>query len=240
MSIEEQDNWLSTPLGHYLREQEQVMYDRAVGDIFGFNAVQIGMPKMNLLQNSRIPLSFLADIGTGQVKCDARQLPFSSNCIDLLLLPHVLEFNEHPHHVLREAERVLVPEGHIVISGFNPMSSWGMKKYFCCKEGYPWNGVFISLPRIKDWLALLGFELVGGRMACHSPPFRNPSWLKKFQFMDSAGDRWWPMMGGVYFIVAKKRVVNLRLIRPSWNKSKLKSLVSAPSPTTAERNNGRP
>lgn len=239
MSIEEQECWLSTPLGLYLQEQEQAMYDRAVGDIFGFNAVQLGMPEMNLLRNSRIPFSFKADVRTGAVHCDARQLPFASNCIDLLLLPHVLEFNEDPHQALREAERILVPEGHIIITGFNPLSFWGLKRLMCRKEGYPWDGNFLSLLRIKDWLALLGFEAVGGRMGCYAPPLNNPSGLKRFQFLDRAGDRWWPMMGGVYFIVAKKRVVNLRLIRPNWNRSKLKSLVSAPSQTTTEKNHGR-
>lgn len=225
-----QHEWLTTPLGLYLQQQEQTLFDSAVSDIFGFNAVQIGMTSMDLLRSSRIPFSLKAGNGQGDALCDSRYLPFLNNSIDLLLLPHALEFSHDPHQTLREAERVLVPEGHIMLTGFNPISAWGLKRGLTKDDGYPWNGSFLPLLRIKDWLALLGFEMVAGRMACYSPPFANPTWRRRFEFMDKAGDRWWPMMGGVYFIAAKKRVLGMRVIRPNWKKSKLKSsLISVPS-----------
>ncbi|HZV99634.1 MAG TPA: class I SAM-dependent methyltransferase [Methylophilaceae bacterium] len=230
MSIQDQHEWLATPLGSYLQEQEQVLYDNAVSDVFGFNAVQIGMQEMDLLRNSRISFSLKADVDHGSVRCDSSYLPFKNNSIDLVLLPHTLEHSEIPHQTLREAERVLVPEGHVMISGFNPISAWGLKHVTAKDNSYPWNGCFRTLLRIKDWLALLGFEVVDTRMACYALPFSNPVWLQKSRCMDKAGDRWWPMMGGVYFIVAKKRVLGMRLIRPNWKKAKLKpSLVPAPS-----------
>mgnify|MGYP001327104823 CR=1 FL=1 len=230
MSTDAQHEWLKTPLGVYLQLQEQALFDSAVSDVFGFNAVQIGMTAMNLLGNSRMPFSFKAGNCEGATLCDSRHLPFLSNCIDLLLLPHALEFSHDPHQTLREAERVLVPEGHIMLTGFNPISAWGLKRGLTKDDGYPWNGSFLPLLRIKDWLALLGFEMVAGRMACYAPPFASPTWRRKFEFMDKAGDRWWPMMGGVYFVAAKKRVLGMRVIRPNWKKSKLKSsLISVPS-----------
>lgn len=233
MSIEDQQEWLATPLGAYLQAQEQLLFDDAVSDVFGFNALQLGMLEMDLLRNSRIPFSFKADLKQGAVRCDSSQLPFLTNSIDLLLLPHALEFSPSPHQTLREAERVLMPEGHIMITGFNPISAWGLKRLGAKRDGYPWNGRFLTLLRIKDWLELLGFEMVTARMACYPPPFSNPAWLNRFQFMEKSGDRWWPMMGGIYFVVAKKRVLGMRLIRPNWNKSKLKpSLVPAPSQKT--------
>lgn len=229
MSLANSHEWLKTPLGDYLQAREQALFDEAVSDIFGFNAMQLGMPEIDLLRNSRISYTFKADNLLGKVRCDASQLPFQAGSIDLVLLPHVLEFNADPHQTLREAERVLLPEGHIMISGFNPISAWGLKR-MTVKQGYPWCGQFLPLLRIKDWLALLGFELAGVRMACYTPPFSNSSWLQRFQFMDKTADRFWPMMGGVYFIVAKKRVLGMRLIRPNWNKSKLKpSMVPAPT-----------
>ena len=232
MSADTQHEWLTTPLGAYLQQQEQALFDSAVSDVFGFNAVQIGMATMDLLRSSRIPFSFKAGNGQGDALCDSRYLPFLSNSIDLLLLPHALEFSHDPHQTLREAERVLVPEGHIMLAGFNPISAWGLKRALTKDDGYPWNGSFLRLPRIKDWLALLGFEMVAGRMACYAPPFANPAWRRRFEFMDKSGDRWWPMMGGIYFIVAKKRVLGMRVIRPNWNKSGLKpNLVSVPSQT---------
>ena len=230
MSIEHQDQWLQTPLGNYLQAKEQALFDHAVSDVFGFNAVQVGMLRMDLLRNSRMPFCLRVDVNDGAVRCEPSQLPFVTNSIDLLQLPHVLEFSENPHQTLREAERVLVPEGQIMISGFNPISSWGLKRLVAKDEGYPWNGNFMSLLRIKDWLALLGFEITATRMACYAPPFRNPSWLERFQGLDKAGGGRWPMMGGIYFIMAKKRVIGMRLIRPSWQAAKLKSkLVPTPS-----------
>lgn len=194
------------------------MYDTAVPDLFGFNAMQLGMPEADFLRNSRIPYRFhAAAAGDAKLRCSTSQLPLASQSLDLLLLPHVLEFSPHPHDTLREAERILVPEGHLLLSGFNPVSLWGVHRLLDRGNGYPWQGRFIPLLRIKDWLALLGLEVVGGRMACYAPPWRNQIWLQRCRWLDRAGQRWWPLLGGVYFLVAKKRVTGLRVIRPSWN-----------------------
>ncbi len=93
------------------------------------------------------------------------------------------------------------------------------------KHDYPWRGKFISLPRIKDWLALLGFEVVAGRFACYAPPLANPAWLGRLRFMEPAGDRWWAVCGGVYFLKAVKRVPGMRLIKPQWNSGLVKQLL---------------
>ena len=230
MPIENQQLWLQGELGEYLREQEQTVFDRVVTDLFGFNAVQIGMLEMDLLRNCRIPFVFRTGLAQGSVYSAPEFLPIRENCIDLLLLPHALEFSQNPHQVLREAERVLVPEGHVVISGFNPLSLWGMKRLLSKREDYPWTDSFLGQARIKDWLALLGFEVVAWHMACYAPPFRNPAWRNRFACLDRAGGGKWPMPGGVYCVVAKKRVLGMRLIKPNWNKSKLKpSLIPAPT-----------
>ncbi|HEX5538531.1 MAG TPA: methyltransferase domain-containing protein [Methylophilaceae bacterium] len=240
MSIEHQQQWLQTALGNYLQAQEQALFDHAASDVFGFNAVQVGMLQMDFLRNSRMPFCVKTDTDGGAVHCDPSQLPFMTASIDLLQLPHVLEFSENPHQTLREAERVLVPEGHIMISGFNPISTWGLKRLAAGREGYPWDGNFLPLLRIKDWLALLGFELMATRMACYAPPCRNPAWLGRFRGLDKAGDRWWPMMGGIYFIVAKKRVLGMRLIRPNWQAAKLKPrLVATPSQKNDMKTDGQ-
>jgi hypothetical protein len=140
-----------------------------------------------------------------------------------------LEFSGNPHQTLRDAERILVPEGYLILTGFNPISAWGIKQLFTKdanfvqNENYPWHGHFFTLSRIKDWLALLGLEFVSGSMDCYEPPINDEKWLNRFAFMDKMGDKWWPMMGGLYFIVAKKRVVNMTLLKPNWKKSLIKS-----------------
>ncbi len=222
MSSLDEKAWFASPLGRYLVEREQAYHDQAVSDIFGYNAVQLGLLQHDLLRASRIPFRSRTGLADGvTVRADALQLPFASQTIDLLLLPHLLEFSEHPHQILREAERVLMPEGQIIISAYNPFSLWGLWRSLPYnRRAYPWHGHFIGLSRLKDWLALLGFEVVGGRMCAYAPPLQNASWLRKFEFMEAAGDRWWALAGGVYFIQAKKRVHGMRLILPGWNEAR--------------------
>lgn len=226
--------WFATPQGGYVLAREQEYFDRAVSDIFGFNALQLGLPEHDFLRSSRMPLRF---IGASQASADVRlcftELPFDSDSVDLVLMPHVLEFSEHPHQILREVERVMMPEGSLVISGFNPFSLWGIRRMAGCREGYPWNGHFITLLRLKDWLALLGFEVVGGRFAAYAPPVQTGKWLERYAFMEKAGDRWWAVGGGVYLLHAVKRVPGMRLIKPQWNEG----LVSKLLPVAPKVNN---
>jgi SAM-dependent methyltransferase len=209
--------WLATPLGRYLLAQEQAYFDKTVADIFGYNAIQLGLPHTDLLRASRITLQLHTDLSApAALRADFRDLPIASNSIDLVVVPHVLEFSDNPHQVLREVARVLVPEGQVVIACFNPWSLWGCRRAFGRKTAYPWNGRFINLPRLKDWLTLLELEITGGQMGCYSPPCAKEKWLQRFAFMDPAGDRWWPVAGGVYFLQAVKRVRGMRLIMPKW------------------------
>jgi len=226
--------WFATEQGGYVLAREQAYFDRTVGDIFGYNALQLGLPEHDFLRSNRMPLRFSAGNQTGNVvRLCCTELPFATASLDLVLIPHVLEFSEHPHQILREVERVLMPEGSLVISGFNPRSLWGVRRVLGSKQCYPWNGHFITLPRIKDWLALLDFEVAGGRFAAYAPPFRTAKWLERHAFMEKAGDRWWAVSGGVYFLHAIKRVHGMRLIKPQWNEG----LVSKLLPVAPKLNN---
>lgn len=218
MSEQNDQQWFETSLGEYLREYEQRYFDQAVANIFGYNAVQIGLPQFDFLQTNRMPLKFCAGTCSG-VALSARPdfLPIESSSMDLVLLPHVLEFNENPHQILREVYRVLRPEGQVIISGFNPLSLWGMRRYFeKNRDDFPWCGNFIALSRLKDWLKLLDFEMTGGRLYCYTPPFGQEKWRQRFEFMEAAGDRWWPISGGVYFLQAIKHMHGMHIIKPGW------------------------
>lgn len=233
MSIvsEQSTTWFNTSAGQYLLEKEQALFDKAVFDLFGFNALQIGYQHADFLRNSRIPNHFLASQEHNttlphHLCCQDDFLPFAEMSLDLLLLPHCLEFSERPHQTLREAARVIVHEGHLLISGFNPVSSWGaaarVKRFRAKSSLYPWSGKFIGLTRLKDWLSLLGFEVISVEMTCLTPPFEQASWQQRFACMDKVGARFSRVLGGVYFIVAKKRVVGLTPIKPNWRTSSLK------------------
>ena len=127
-------------------------------------------------------------------------------------------------------------EGSIVISGFNPLSLWGAARALGWeRRQVPWCGRFIGLLRLKDWLALLGFELTGGRFGCYAPPFSQRRWLERFSFMEKAGDRWWPICGAVYVVRAIKRNAGVRLVMPEWRYKRAAKKALAP---VTQRQNG--
>jgi SAM-dependent methyltransferase len=204
-------DWWHTPLGAHLLAQEQDLLDPVVQDVFGYHAVQLGMPDVDLLRESRIQRRGLISADGGDVRARPDQLPLADRSVDLLLMPHVLEFAGNPHAVLREANRVLMPEGRLIIVGFNPLSLWGLRHF--AGGGYPWAGRFIPVPRLHDWLQLLDLDTLGGRYTAYAPPLRNPTSLTRWAFMEKAGDRWWPMAGGVYMLQAVKRVRGLRVLQ---------------------------
>ena len=228
--------WFATPLGAYLLGREQAYFDKAVADVFGYNAFQLGLTGIDLLRASRILFRCRVDFDSSAgLRADFRDLPIASNSVDLVLLPHVLEFSDNPHQILREIARVLLPEAHVVIACFNPWSLWGLRRAFGGKSGYPWRGRFIHLARLKDWCALLGLEIIAGQMACYVPPCTTEKWLARLAFMDAAGDRWWPIEGSVYFLQAVKRVHGMRVIMPRWS-DRLKPATSlAPAPKKVQQ-----
>ncbi|GBG01870.1 hypothetical protein AZSI13_11970 [Azospira sp. I13] len=231
MSIPGLDDWLDSPQGRYVLAWEQKRVDALVADIFGFHAIQLGLPQVDYLRENRIPLRQKAgNIGIVDVRCDLRQLPFASDSLDLVVLPHILEFLDDPHQILREVERVLIPEGQVVIVGFNPLSLWGLRRYFPGpREGlFPWNGAYLSVLRLKDWLALLGFEVDRGNFGCYAPPFEQEKWLQRAHFMEPAGDRWWGFAGGTYVLRGIKRVAGMRLVLPAWKERRARAKALAP------------
>jgi len=235
--------WLETPVGQYVCAWERKTIDGMVANVFGYYAVQLGLPQQDFLQANRIstkivvhpclsaksenpasyPNTSSASKPTAATDCaslyaEPEQLPFDSQSLDLLILPHVLECSNHPHQVLREAERVLVPEGRVVISGLNPWSLWGLHERLPGLE--PLTPVpasmQVSLTRLKDWFTLLSFEADRGRFGCYAPPCMTQKWLQRFAFMESMGDRWWPICGSVYVVSAVRRVAGMRLMTANW------------------------
>jgi SAM-dependent methyltransferase len=265
--------WFQTPPGQYLLGWEQTQFDLAVADLFGYNALQLGVSELQTLQVNRMPHRWLAlpetllpsqlvpwtpgsANGDNQgaplapmrvaLITDAAALPFPAASLDLVVLPHTLELSADPHQVLREVERVLVPEGRVVISGFNPGSLWGLRQgraRLCERMGLtalgasnlflPEAGDFIGPWRLRDWLRLLSFELESDRYGCYRPAMKTDKWLQRSAWMDRAGARWWPIFGAVYFVVAVKRVRGMRLLGPAWKPRRAAS--PAPVPVANRR-----
>lgn len=219
-------DWFETPLGQYVLAREQAWLDKTVPNLFGYHALQIGLPGIDLLRESRIIHRVTVDPAQGAgVLSERHELPFDSQSFDLCVLPHALEFcgdpQEMPHAILREVDRVMRPEGRILILGFNPWSLFGIRRLWSSEE-LPWSGHFVSLVRMKDWLQLLGFETAGGAMQCFIPPCRTQVWQRRWSFMESMGERWWRVGGAVYLLDSVKRVQGMRLIAPAWSDQRVR------------------
>ncbi len=229
--------WFSTPQGSYVLDWELAQFDSAVEDVFGFRAVQVGLPGVDFLRQNRISWRFSLALEHGAgLGADPMQMPLASQSVDLVALPHALESHPNPHEVLREAERVLMPEGQVVISGFNPASLWRLGQFFALrKHEPPWDAKFIGLLRLRDWLRVLGFELNGGKFGCYAPPFRDPLWLQRFSFMEKAGARWWPITGGIYVVRAVKRVHGVRVVTPAWRRERARRRALAAMPQRSHK-----
>ncbi|MBS1131166.1 MAG: ric methyl-transferase [Proteobacteria bacterium] len=229
MSIPGMDAWLASAPGRYVLDWEQRQLDGIVADIFGFNALQLGLPQGDFLRANRIPLrQHAGEYGQVDVLCNYTALPFASNSIDLVVLPHILEFSDEPHQILREVERILIPEGQVIVIGFNPLSLWGLKRKLDRNGEYPWNGTYLSINRLKDWLKLLGFEVDRGSLGCYVPPVDQLKWLQNWRFIENATNRWWNFSGGVYVLRAIKRTHSMRLITPIWKKQAVRAKALRP------------
>ena len=231
MSIPGCDEWLLTPQGRYILEWEQTRFDQMVADIFGYHAVQIGLPQCDCLRANRMPLRFVYDsTPPAALLGDAHHLPLAGSSVDLVALPHTLEFADDPHQILREVERVLVPEGQVLISGFNPFSLWGIRRRLSGRDAaFPWRGQYFSVRRLKDLLQLLSFESQAGCFGRYSPAVRQEHWLRRWHFLELAGDRWWPIFGSVYLLQGIKRQHGLRLLTPTWQDRKARAKALAPA-----------
>jgi SAM-dependent methyltransferase len=227
--------WFDAPLGRSLQAAEAHRLREVLPRLYGTSAVQLGrIGKMDLLDAAVAPTRVVLDqegeAGTVSVHGLPEALPFDARSVDLVLLPHTLDFAVDPHQVLREVHRVLSPEGHAVILGFNPISAWGLWRLITRqREAVPWCAHFIRLFRLKDWLSLLEFDLTQGTMLYYRPPIARESVMDRLYFLEKMGDRWWPLGAAVYVVVAQKKVPGLTPIAPPWRK-KRRLVGGAPAP----------
>ena len=220
--------WFSSSLGKRLAQSEKQVLDEYLPDLFGYYLLQCGCPEVKAengagswLGSSRVSTQICLDYVKNQgVSCQSNlaHLPLKTDSLDIVILPHVLDFSAEPHQVLREAERVLIADGHIVILGFNPWSLWNIVRFFLFwTKQAPWSARFLSSSRVMDWLALLGFDVVGCSGYFYEFPLQNERISKKLSFLGNIVQKLLPKLGAGYVLVARKRVETLTPIRPRWN-----------------------
>ncbi|MBH5329487.1 methyltransferase [Eikenella sp. S3360] len=196
--------WLDeTAPGGYLKKLEQEFFSGQLDDGCGL-AVAASFAEWGCWPERVLRLG--RDTGAAEVRCALPQLPLASGSVRVLLLPHGLELCGRPQELLLECFRVLAPYGRLVLSGFNPYSLWRL--------GLPEKDLglrrnALPLPQVRKLLDKTGFRPELGRFMAYVPPFAGEGALRRWRFMELAGNRWWPTAAAVYGLVAVKTVYPL-------------------------------
>lgn len=235
-------DWYGSPLGREVAALEGVCVQRLLSDTFGYYLVQIGatdcfgdaMAASRIRRRIRMPCERPSGQAGSEIVALPTQLPLAADSIDAVLLPHTLDFSPDPRAVLREIERVLIPEGRVIVVGFNALSAWGLWSLVRGSGSQvPWCGRFRAAYQIEDWLSVLGFGIESREHIMFRPPLRRAFGPGCAPF-DTLGRRLWPILGGVYVIRGVKRVATLTPVRSTWLRRRSLMPGGAVEPTTRE------
>lgn len=223
-TLQHWNQWLSQQfLGETLLAAEKQVLIPLLNKHFGKQSLLIGVShQRDLLDASTIPChSILSPLicherKKNYIESDLHELPILTGSIDLVLLPHTLEFVDNPRQLLSEACRVIKPEGLIVICGFNPYSMWGLRKLLSKQKTMPWQANFIPSPKIKSWLRLADFAMEKHQTVLFMPPVSRSVFSSKLHFIESFASKCFPALGGIYVILARAKVIPLTPIRLKW------------------------
>ncbi len=220
--------WFQTTAGTSLLEKENNLLQQILPELFGYHLVWFGVAdyRTGILSSSIRHCTHLQMLGEcAACSCDVvgchTQLPIQRDSIDVVILSHLLEYSPHPHAILREVERVLHPDGHIIILGFNPISFYGLYRILPGFRGnMPWQGRFYHPLRIRDWLQLLGFSLKSVSYTAFLPPIQHYGMVKRIKFLERVGQGFLAPMNSVYMIVAHNLAVPPSIVMPARKKKK--------------------
>ncbi len=224
-SAEDMAVWFGTALGRELLAQEKTGLDSTLQDLFGYHLLQIGVdPALDVSSGSRIThrMSVTHDgrraTTLSTLVADYRQLPLPAESVDLVVLHHALDFSSTPHQLLREAQRVLIPRGYLVIVGFNPWSGFGLTRWVArlFSRHVLWRQQPLRVGRLLDWLQLLDLEPDEVQRGFFRPPLQHPGALRRLQWLDRWGKTLRLPGGAFYQVVACKEVGGAVPVKPRW------------------------
>jgi SAM-dependent methyltransferase len=212
------DAWIAGPLGGMLMEQERAIVADSLECAFGLHCLQVGAwgPSDTFLSRARTRRTGLVSsrpLPGAALVAEPAALPLQSDSVDVMLLPHTLEFAPDPHEVLREAARVLTGEGELVVLGFEPLGSWSLRNAFTRGGCPPGICRTISAMRLADWLKLVGFEVGPAQRYLYAPPIAGLRTARARNFLERFGRRAWPRFSGAYLVHARKRVHSMTPVR---------------------------
>ena len=242
--LTELESWYRTPLGQSLYRGLQDQLEPLLETTFGYHLVQVGCSREQpLFCSSRIRHQlYIAEAPGARIGLQARadELPLESDSVDVLIAHHSLEFTEDPHAVLRELHRVLTPQGHLLLVGFNPWSLLALNHHLRAAAGNPlWRARrAVSRGRLLDWLRLLGCEAQGSDFLLPLPVASGEGRLAR---LARRGNRWSEAhqlpFGSLYLVHAIKQVAGrVRPLRLARTRPALMGIkVGKPAPTPTPR-----
>lgn len=241
--------WFNTDLGIQVLETERSILDELLADIFGYHLLQLSITSEPLHRHSsvghKVRMAWRTEDEAPLIG-DFRELPFANDSLDVVLLQHVLDICEAPTQVLREASRVTIPSGYLVIVGFNPLSLWGLWKLLrFWDRGTPFNGAYLRAGRLMDWLTLLDFRIDRALFGYYRLPINRLAAVSSPDFSQGLSRRLnWPF-GAVYVIAARKQVAGMTPLRPVWKNQttpigKLPAVNGARRHIAARKHGGEP
>jgi hypothetical protein len=230
--------WYQRPLGRALARAEQQALAGQLPNLFGYHLVVIDPPWEECkLDDSRIThqviqRAALTIAPQASLAANPQHWPIQTDSVDAIILPHTLELTANPHQVLREADRCLIPDGHLVILGFNPFSLWGARQVLTRRtDRPPWSSRFRSQHRVMDWLGLLGFETLHSQYLFQRPPLQSERILRKLQFLEPAHGTGRMLLSAGYILLARKRSILVTPLREAQRTRKRLFPVGMPTST---------
>ena len=213
-AYQDMNAWFGTPLGEKLLTIERRIVESMLSRRFGYHLLQLGCAELLLHDSSPMGHKFSFCTFPEKETCHSaiargEEIPLGSESVDLVLLHHALDFSAEQHQLLREVSRILIAGGCVLIVGFNPISSWGVrnKLLWWKQQRAPWHASLLSTLRLTDWLKLLDFQVDQIKYGCYTLPVNSPAVIRYSSFMESLANRLnWPT-GGIYTIVARKQVI---------------------------------
>ncbi|WP_130834102.1 class I SAM-dependent methyltransferase [[Erwinia] mediterraneensis] len=217
-------SWRDMPWGEYFRDALTQQLQPYLGKLYGFHMLKIGNLSAEI-NTENCAISHQVNVGPEgelmQVVANPVQLPFEAKSVDACLLAHTLAWSQDPHRILREVDRVLIDDGWMIISGFNPFSLLGISKGIPgLHRKAPWNSRMFSQVRLLDWLHLLNYEVV------FRTRFQVVPWHRQGGKIISAH---LPALGCLNIVVARKRTFPLTMTRArkALSKAQLRPVVNA-------------
>ena len=211
--------WFNTELGRHVLDTEAALLDQLLPAMFGYHLAQFSVQERPLFSSSMIRNKFCFSLDSSSqsnVITSPLSLPLSNDSIDVMLIHHLLDFSGSTQEILREVSRVVMPMGHIVLMGFNPLSIWGAWKALARHSGHaPWGGKFIRPGLLMDYLNLLDFKIDRAQYAIYGPPVAR--WSGRVNDYSMGVSRRLNLpVGSVYLIAAQKRVASMPAVKPIW------------------------